>query len=349
MAETIEIEAFLETDESVVIIDVRSPAEYEKGHILGAKNLPILDNEERAIIGTTFKKKGREEAILQGFALAGPKFESFMRKAIELVPERKVRVYCWRGGLRSNIASWLLQMVGMQVFLLRHGYKAYRNKVLETLQFKSPIFMVGGMTGSAKTLVLHELKNADEQILDLEYLASHKGSAFGRLGQPKQPGDEQFTNLLAGEISKLDISKPVWIENESRYIGYLKIPDVIYENMRKAPVFEIELPSEERIRYLLIEYAQFPVEDLIECTSKLAKKLGGLRLKQSIDFLKEGNFYEWMKMMISYYDENYSYSNSLRNPSLIYKLSFEKMDVNEMMQTLRVKGIEVFEESKFKI
>ena len=325
---------FLDQEQVYVLIDVRSPSEFAKGHIPSALNLPILNDEERALVGTTYKQKGKQEAVLQGFSLAGPKFESMMRMVLDWAGKKKVHIYCWRGGLRSQISSWLFQMAGLEVSVLEDGYKAYRNWVLQHMQLPEGCVVLGGMTGSGKTLVLQALEKKGEQILDLEKIASHKGSAFGKLGQEPQPTDEQFTNLLAHQLSQFDASKRIWIENESRYIGKIKIPDAIFESMRKAMVLELSLPKKERIAFLKKEYCQFPLEELKACTEKLDKKLGGLRLKQAIDFLQVSDFENWLDVLLAYYDENYRYGNSLRNPLQIFVLHLNTFDIEEMAMEL---------------
>lgn len=186
------------------VIDVRSPAEFAHAHFPNAQNLPLLNNEERAIVGTTYKHEGNQTAVLKGYELVGHKFSDYIKLAIKIAPNKKVNIYCWRGGLRSNIMAFVLHTAGFEVNLLQGGYKKYRNWVLETLEQPKQIKIVGGKTGSGKTYVLHQLKMLNQQIIDLEGLAHHKGSAFGSLGQAPQPSIEMFENNLAIQWCKID-------------------------------------------------------------------------------------------------------------------------------------------------
>ena len=203
-SQTLVIDDFLKLyrKKSPLLIDTRSEKEYEKAHIPGAVNIPILNNEHRHIVGTIYKEEGRQAAVMKGFELVGPLFKEKMEMALQLAEGREVFVYCWRGGMRSNILAWLLKMAGLRVTLLQGGYKAFRNYLLPILDVEYKIIILGGQTGSGKTEMLSLLKSAGEQVIDLEHLASHKGSAFGLLGMPEQPSQEQFENMLALELEK---------------------------------------------------------------------------------------------------------------------------------------------------
>jgi tRNA 2-selenouridine synthase len=326
MPEIITIDRFLELSAKYPVVDVRSPIEFAHASFPGAISFPLMNNEERAIIGTTFKQEGRSAAVLKGYEIIGPKFSAYLKEAISMFPDKKVVMYCWRGGLRSNIMSFLFETADIKVFLLKGGYKAYRNKTFELLEQPLPIWVLGGMTGSGKTKILKELSLIGETIIDLEALACHRGSAFGGLGEAPQPGYEQFENLLALEIYKATGSNRVWVENESRMIGKVKIPDAFYSQMRTAQVIEVILPEEERIQEIKNNYCSFPVDTLLECTLKLKKKLGDLRTRQATDALISGNFEDWIKILLVYYDENYLYSSSLRFADTVTDLSFEKLE-----------------------
>ncbi|WP_416670847.1 tRNA 2-selenouridine(34) synthase MnmH [Egbenema bharatensis] len=170
-----------------IILDVRSPAEYEQGHIPGAVSFPLFSNEERAIVGTCYKQQGREQAIELGFEIAGPKCAEFVRRAKGLAPDRLVRVHCWRGGMRSEAIAWILKMAGLRVSVLEGGYKSFRRWVLSCFDQPKPILILGGMTGAGKTVILQELAVRGAQVLDLEALANHRGSSYGNLGLPPNP------------------------------------------------------------------------------------------------------------------------------------------------------------------
>lgn len=309
-----------------LIVDARSPAEFEHAHIPGALNIPLLDNEERRIIGTTYKQEGRNAAVDKGFELVGHKFGEMVRQVRALDPGDKLTVYCWRGGMRSGILSWVLTVAGFQVETLRGGYKSYRQRVLETLRLPRKIVVLGGRTGSGKTHVLQALLEAGEQVIDLEKIANHRGSAFGALGLPAQPSNEYFENLLAEEWQKLDADRVCWLENESRSIGSIKLPEAVYDSIRFSPVVQLEVPLDIRKRFILSDYGVFPREDLKACTLKIAKRLGGLRLQNSLHALEEGRMEDWLDEILVYYDKTYDYGNSLRAPGSIFNLTWEHGD-----------------------
>lgn len=322
-----------------IIIDARSPSEYRHAHIPGALNLPLLDDEHRKIIGTLYKQAGREAAVLKGFDLVGPKFGDLVREAKsmagmsgnsptdrEFIPsqndQREITVYCWRGGMRSGILSWVLGLAGFKVTLLKGGYKSYRKKVLETLQTPRKLVIVGGKTGSGKTELLSALRDKGEQVIDLEALVNHKGSAFGALGQNDQPSVEQFENELARLWETMDPARILWLENESRSIGKVKLNDAVYELMRKAPVIEVNVSLFRRKQRILEDYGVFSKELLAECTSRLQKRLGGLRLQQALAALEENRMSDWLDILLQYYDKTYGHGNSLRSSDSIHTIDW---------------------------
>lgn len=316
MPESIDIHKFLELRNKLPVLDTRSEGEYAHAHVPGAINLPLLNNQEREKVGTCYKQKGREEAVLLGFDLVGPKFGNYIRKAKEITYS-EIIVYCWRGGMRSNIMAWLLEKSGLKVYLLEGGYKTFRHWALN--EFKQPfkLIVLGGKTGSGKTDVLHEMKNAGEQLIDLEGLAHHRGSAFGALGQPAQPTSEQFENNLALELLQIDKKKTLWIENESSKIGGVKIPDGIYNQMRATIVVEIDVPLDRRIENIARDYASFPNEKLAEATKRIEKKLGNKNMNDGLNYLNENDFKSWIKILLDYYDKAYTFSKSQREPGTI--------------------------------
>jgi tRNA 2-selenouridine synthase len=302
----VDISAFLDSDD--VVIDARSEKEFDHAHFPGAVNIPLLNNEHRHEVGTAYKKHGREAAVLLGFELAGPLFASMIRKAIEAAPQKNVRLYCWRGGMRSGIMSYLLSVSGFKVTLLKGGYKAFRHWALNTLTEKKLLHVIGGKTGSGKTELLRTLGRLSEQIIDLEALANHKGSAFGSLGQKPQPSLEHFENMLAMEWTKLNPDRPTWIENESRAIGRVKIPDPVFDQMQKAKLFNVGMSNSRRMQRIMEEYGGFSVDELKECTARLKKRLGDLRTRQALEALDEKRYSDWLENLFIYYDKGYSFS-----------------------------------------
>lgn len=300
-----------------VLLDARSSKEYNKAHIPGAQSLPLLDDEHRAIIGTIYKQEGREAAVLKGFELVGPLFHEKIKKAKQLAEGRPVLIYCWRGGMRSNIMAWLLQMAGMKVTLLKDGYKTYRHWALELFESLPPIVVLGGKTGSGKTEMLAVLSRLGEDTIDLEKLANHRGSAYGHLGMPEQPTQEMFENMLAWELADKAGSKGLWLENESRSIGKVMLPNPVYDAIRNAPVVEMDVSIEVRKKRILVDYGSFPVEALIERTECLTKRLGGQHVKAAVAHLRANEFSEWLDIVLHYYDKAYQHGNNERNAESI--------------------------------
>jgi tRNA 2-selenouridine synthase len=311
------INQFIKLSELFPVIDVRSPGEYAHAHFPNAANLPLLNNEERAIVGTTYKHEGNQTAVLKGYELVGHKFADYIKQAIKIAPHKKINVYCWRGGLRSNIMAFVLHSAGFEVNLLQGGYKTYRKWVLECLEKPQKMSIVGGKTGSGKTYVLNELKAQGVQVIDLEALAHHKGSAFGGIGELPQPSVEMFENKLAMQWNLLNPIKMLWLENESRMIGTVRIPPKIFEAMRSATTYDIQISLGRRIQHIANEYGKYDVKLLAECTRKLEKKLGNLRMQQAIDFLLAKDVNSWIFMLLEYYDSSYLFSKEKRNPNTI--------------------------------
>jgi len=317
MTKPLSIEQFLEKAKILPIIDVRSPGEFERGHIVGAVNIPLFENHERAEVGTRYKRVGKESAFLLGLDIVGPKLSGFVKKSKKVAPEGEVLVHCWRGGMRSGSFATLLGSAGMKVYTLIGGYKKYRNHILEELGQTLNLIVLGGKTGSGKTEILHELAKQGEQILDLEGLANHKGSAFGMLGQAPQPMTEHFENMLYAEFAKLDPTRRIWVEDESRNIGCCNIPDVLWQQMRTTKVAFIDVDRPIRVQRLIEEYAHFSFDELKTATDRILKRLGGQHHKAAIEALENGDFSFGTDIALNYYDKAYLHGLSKREPSKI--------------------------------
>ncbi|TDK46616.1 tRNA 2-selenouridine(34) synthase MnmH [Algoriphagus formosus] len=308
MSETlITLSDFFELRKSLPILDARSEGEFAQSHIPGAINLPILNDQERKIVGTLYKEKGSEAATLKGFELVGPRFHEIQKAVIEKFPERKIILYCWRGGMRSQILSWLLGMVGFEIFRIKGGYKTYRTFTFEEVRKSRKLIVLGGKTGTAKTVLLQLLKSSQEQVVDLEDLANHKGSSFGGIGQPPQPTVEQFENLLAEELLPFVGEKAIWVENESRRIGRIILPDAFFEQMKSSPHIDIQKSLEERTAHIANEYAKLPQDSLKKAVLRLQKKLGGLRTQEALDAIDAGEHAKWIQNLLIYYDKTYEF------------------------------------------
>ncbi len=321
MPEILTVLPFLQGLEGHLLLDVRSEKEYGHAHVPGAINIPLLNNVHRHEVGIVYKEEGREAAVIRGFELAGPLFASMIKKVRSQCESAKVFLYCWRGGMRSSIMAWLLELSGYRPVLLKGGYKAFRSEALRSFSQYHKLIVLGGKTGSAKTELLSHLAAAGESCIDLETMANHKGSAFGALGMPPQPSNEHFENLLFMRLSTLSGDSQIWIENESRSIGSNKIPDAFFEQMRKAPVIEVNMSATRRKARILKEYGEFPDDLLAGCTSRLQKRLGGLNLNIALNALAENQKDLWLDILLKYYDENYAYGMSQRDSGLVKTLT----------------------------
>ncbi|MGQ4648997.1 tRNA 2-selenouridine(34) synthase MnmH [Lyngbya aestuarii] len=296
-----------------VVLDVRSPAEYAQGHIPGAISFPLFNDDERAKVGICYKHQGHETAVELGFAIAGPKFAGFIAQAKVLAPHRQVRLYCWRGGMRSAAVAWVLETGGLDVSLLVGGYKAFRRWSRSLLAIPQKMIILGGMTGTGKTNLLTVLANQGEQVLDLEGIASHRGSSYGGLGLPPQPTNEQFWNLITLHWASLNRHVPVWIEAESKRIGCCCIPEEIFQQMELAPLIQVSRPRQERLALLVDMYGDADINQLATATERIGKRLGGLRTKQAISLLREGKLAQAFDIILEYYDKTYCYDLQQRN------------------------------------
>lgn len=310
----------------VPLLDVRSPAEFEQGHIPGAINVALFTNEERARVGTIYKQDGHHAAVLEGLRIVGPKMASIVEQALEIAPDRSLKVHCWRGGMRSGSVGWLLRQAGFTVEVLHGGYKAYRQFVLNELAVPRNFIILGGPTGSGKTHVLKALQNSGEQVIDLEGLANHKGSAFGALGEKAQPSIEQFENNLHQIITQMDASKRIWLEDESRKIGSVFIQDHLWLQMRNAPLINICLPLSERINFLVEEYGKFSNEELAGSILKIGKRLGGQNVKACLEWLDVGQYHLVAETTLNYYDKSYAYGQSQRDQTRIFIMHFDTLE-----------------------
>jgi tRNA 2-selenouridine synthase len=241
------------------LIDARTPAEFALDHIPGAVNYPVLDNEERRIVGTLYKQVGAFEARRVGGAMVAANLARHLQGPLADRPaEWKPLVYCWRGGLRSgSMAAWL-RLVGWDAQQLAGGYKGWRRHVIDTIDQQAPqlpLVVLCGATGSAKTRLLHALAAQGEQTLDLEGLARHKGSLLGALPGVQQPSQTAFETAIASALEGLDPSRPLFIEGEGKRIGRLTVPIPLVERMRSSPCIELQAPTAARVEYLLRDYA----------------------------------------------------------------------------------------------
>lgn len=324
MDKGLDILTFLKKAEDIPIIDVRTPAEYTQGHIPPAFNVPLFSDEERKMVGTSYKLSGQKDAIIMGLEFAGPKMKGIALQASGIAKNKQLLTHCWRGGMRSASMAWLFNTVGLKTQVLEGGYKSFRRHVLSFIDDSFPFIVIGGLTGSGKTDVLHALEKIGEQIIDLEKLAHHKGSAFGSLGEESQCSNEQFENDIFWCLRRLDKARTIWIEDESRSIGKNILPNGIYRNIRSAPVIFLDLSLPDRIERLVRDYAVFPKEDLIESVLKISPRLGDQASKWAIEAIKEGDFSRTAELALNYYDKTYRYGLEKRDKNMVFSLHVAK-------------------------
>jgi tRNA 2-selenouridine synthase len=314
----------------VPVIDVRSPAEYHQGHVPGAVNIPVFGNEERAVIGKLYVQTGKGEAILKGLDFALPKTDWYLREFREHTGSADaVFLYCWRGGLRSMLMARVFEKTGLDVHVLSGGYKMYRSFIREQFSLPVRLLVVGGYTGSGKTELLHAIASKGEQIIDLEGLACHKGSVFGALGQPGQPTNEQFENNLFMHWSALDFSRRVWIEDESRMIGRITLPDPVSRHISEAPLIRIGMNRGDRIERLVNEYAGFDASLLSASILKITERLGGTRTQDALAALESGRYDTVADIVLAYYDKAYEHSIQRRVGCDSYVFQLEENDLHK--------------------
>jgi tRNA 2-selenouridine synthase len=244
------------------IIDARSPAEHAEDHLPGAVNWPVLDDDERRVVGTEYKQVSAFDARKHGAALVARRVAEIVERHVQDKPrEWQPLVYCWRGGQRSGTLAWFLGQIGFRVQVLQGGYKAFRVQVreqLQTLPARFDFSVVAGRTGSGKTRLLQALRDEGAQVLDLEALARHRGSVLGGLPDEGQPTQKAFETAVWHALQGFDSARPVFVESESRKIGALAVPDALLQRMRAdSRVLMVEMPDAARVQLLLEEYGFF--------------------------------------------------------------------------------------------
>ncbi|HEY9007583.1 MAG TPA: tRNA 2-selenouridine(34) synthase MnmH [Ohtaekwangia sp.] len=298
------IDDFLKLRAQLPVVDVRSEGEYQEGHVQAAVNIPILNNAERVEVGTDYKRKGQAEAIKTGFRLVGPRLLNIINETERVGNE--LLVHCWRGGMRSSNFCQFVGMAKIKTHQLAGGYKAYRTRALESFMLPLELVVVSGCTGSGKSEMLRALKAHGEQVIDLEQLASHKGSVFGGLSMPPQPTTEQFQNDLFENILKLDRLRRVWIEDESIAVGKIFLPEGLWRQMNESPIVEIVVDRDVRIQRLVEEYGPADREQFLEAMTRITKKLGGQHFNAARDKLLTNDMPAVIDILLTYYDKAYT-------------------------------------------
>jgi len=326
-----------------LLIDLRSPDEYYKGHMPNSINIPLFNNDERAFIGKKYKNAGREKAVFEGLKIVEEKFDQLIG---DIVSENKkyinktrlpqmsslLKFYCARGGMRSISISWLLEKIGYKSIKLEGGYKSYRNWVLNSFEDERNITLIGGKTGAGKTKILKSLMSHNYQVIDLEYLANHRGSSFGGLGMTCQPSNEQFENLLAEKLLRFSKIKTIYVEAESANIGSCRIPNELFKQMKNAKRIEIIQSKKNRISELISTYSVFPDNELKNSVKKISKRLGPQRTKKAIEAIGSKNWEDVCNAVLDYYDKCYEYE--LANNLKVSIIDIQDKNENEIIELI---------------
>jgi tRNA 2-selenouridine synthase len=331
---TISLDEFLVLRKQFPVVDVRSEGEYQEGHIRSAINIPLLNNAERIEVGTDYKQRGQAEAIKTGFRLVGPRLLDIINQTEQA--GRELLVHCWRGGMRSGNFSQFAGMAGIKTHTLEGGYKAYRQAALNSFQKPLNLMLLTGCTGSGKSEVLRALKEAGEQVIDLESLASHKGSAFGGLLLPSQPTTEQFQNELFEELLNLDLSKRIWVEDESIAIGKIFLPPDFWKTMCQSPMVQMDVPKQVRVQRLVNEYGTADREEFLSIMQKITKRLGGQHFNAAKEKLLAGDMAGTIEILLTYYDKAYLKSIEKRKELLRYTIEWDGADALRFAEEMQV-------------
>jgi tRNA 2-selenouridine synthase len=328
----ITIEQFLaDNDTEYIVLDARTPAEYAQGHIVGALNLPLFTDEERVVVGTAYKKQSPEKALLKGLDFVGKKMSVYIKRAQKMSRSKKVTLYCWRGGKRSGSLAWLLDLAGFEVQVIEGGYKKYRNAALSFFENQPMNFVViGGKTGSGKTKILHQLQLQGAQILDLEGLANHKGSSFGALGELPQPSSEHYEACIFEALRHLDFTEPIYIENESRMVGTCAVPLAIWDKYRSSKLISVEIPHQDRLENLVVDYAQYDAESLVAAFQRIEKKLGGMNFQKAVKAIEDKKFDVAADFALGFYDKTYTFGLENNKFSSTTKMVFDHANFDKI-------------------
>jgi len=318
------------------LIDVRSPNEYYKGHLPNSINIPLFDNDERSIIGTIYKKEGRKKAVIEGLKFFEKKIELLLDNlfmsidSYKTIPNKNnecfIRIYCSRGGMRSQSIAWLLDKYKLNPIILKGGYKIYRRWVLDSFSNKLNLVVIGVKTGTGKTRLLSLLDKYKYQTIDLEGFASHRGSTYGGLGMKELPSNEQFENMIAEKLNSFRCSNNIFVEAESANIGKCKIPHEFFIQMKNSRRIEILRSESNRLDELIDTYSVFKKEELQESVLRIKKRLGPLRTKIALESINNEKWDLVCRSVLDYYDKCYEFEKVGKTNIKLLDLTDKKYD-----------------------
>ena len=296
-------------------IDVRCPREFLKGHFTDAINIPIFSNAEYEELGTIYRTKGQKEAIELGEKYAKESTVNILNQISNLDSQNLI-IYCARGGMRSKGMEVILNNSNFLVYRINKGYKSIRRYNLDSFSQKRDVIIIAGSTGTGKTNILKSMEIDGHNIVDLEGLANHRGSAFGDLGLEKQPTQQQFENNLSEKWISTNKDSPVFIESESRKIGRVVIPKNLWEQMETGYYLKIDMNIDRRVENLLNEYGHYKRDELKDRVKRISKRLGGAEAKDAINLLHNNNLSEFCELLLEkYYDKMYNQAYDTRESS----------------------------------
>ncbi len=325
-----------------LFVDLRSPAEFLEANIPGSVNLPLLENEERAIVGTIYKKGLTQEAFDKGFSIIAPKLPEMYGKIKEISHEKNIVLYCWRGGMRSQSMSKLLDILGIKHFLLQGGYKGFRKLVVSYFSepLKQQFVVLDGLTGVGKTEIIKKLRMEGMPAIDLEKLADNRGSVFGHIGQSLPPSQKQFEARLFLELLRYKNESRIIVECESKRIGSVTLPETFFQAMQEGENVLVYDTLDNRIKRLIMTYLDgnefIPPTDmelLKDAVCHLKKRLGHKRVNYLIQLLSEGNTDEFVRtLLLDYYDPMYKYPPG---PSQDYEVNLNAQNMARTTAVLK--------------
>lgn len=324
-------------EEFDTIIDVRSESEFAEDHIANAINCPVLNDEERIVIGTMYKQVGSFEAKRLGAALVAKNIGNYIEKLFQdKTRDWKPLIYCWRGGNRSGSMAHIFARIGWPVVQLNGGYKAYRQYVNQSLSAEQSHFqwrVLCGPTGSGKSRTLQTLASLGAQVLDLEQMAAHRGSVLGSIPKQHQPTQKQFESRIFEQMRHFDQQRAIYVESESKKIGKLRVPECLMEAMRASSCINIQLPLEERVNLLVQDYAHF-MNDTDSLNQQL-HFLTDLHGKEKISHWKtlagSGELKQLVRELLEqHYDPAYSKSIGRNFARFVDAAVIEQNNINEL-------------------
>jgi len=297
-----------------VLVDVRSEKEFAEGTIPGAVNIPLFNNEERAIIGTIYTQESPKKAMEIGLEIASSKLPSLYKQVEMLAGKGPVMLFCWRGGMRSKSLAVVLELMGLSVYRLSGGYKAYRRSIVDFFSAELPyhVVVLRGNTGTGKTEALQKLKSEGYPVIDLESLSNNRGSVFGYIGLGPQPSQKQFETMLYEQIMNYSEYPYLVVECESKRIGRITLPDSLYTAMQEGTQILFYDSLDNRAKRLVKEYTQMSqaADDLGKALERLKKRLGKANLDKLAVMLEKQEYEDFARMIIvEYYDPLYGYPN----------------------------------------